>query len=383
MKRSTDRILTTHVGSVAHPTDLHNLLIAQERGGEVDPVALDAAIKETVGSVVKRQAEEGLSIINDGEASKVSYTAYIHTRLNGFGREEVVDEGRQGLEARQFPEFYARIGQGGGGTTSVVRCVGPISWKDFSPVEKDIANLKTAAANVKVDDLFLTAASPGVISISSPNSYYKTEEEYLYAVADAMKREYAAIVNAGITLQLDCPDLAMSRDRTFGDLTLSEFRRRIAQYVEVLNYAVNGLPMDRVRMHVCWGRSDRPHTSDVELGDIIDIILAASPRALQITCANARHQHEWRVWDDVKLPDGKVLIPGVIDNTSNIVEHPEVVAERIVRYAGLVGRENVIAGVDCGFSVAPDGWHVDPRVAWAKLHSLAQGAELATEQLWN
>jgi 5-methyltetrahydropteroyltriglutamate--homocysteine methyltransferase len=383
LKRSTDRILTTHVGSVAHPPDLHDLLLAQEKGGEVDLAALDHAVKQTVATVVKRQAEEGLTVINDGEVSKVSYTAYIHTRLNGFGREEVPDEGRQGVEARQFPEFYASRGQGGGGSTTVPRCIGPITWKDFSPVEKDIANLKAAAAQVPVEDLFMTAASPGLISISSPNSYYKTEEEYLYAAADAMKREYAAIVDAGITLQLDCPDLAMSRDRTFADLTLAEFRARITQYVEALNYAVDGLPIDRVRMHVCWGRADRPHTSDVDLRDIVDIILAATPMALQITCANARHEHEWKVWKDTKLPDGKILIPGVIDNTTNIVEYPELVADRIVRFARLVGRENVIAGVDCGFSVAPAGWHVDPRVAWAKLHSLALGAELATRELWD
>ena len=382
MKRSTEKILTTHVGSLAHPPHLHEMLRARDLGRPFDAEALDAAARRAVLDVVKHQIEAGITVVNDGEQGKLGYTAYIRYRLNGFERDETITSPRQGLEARQFPEFFAGRPPGGTGSEGLAACTGPLGWKDFSEVEKDIANLKAAVTDARPEDVFMTSASPGVISTSSPNRYYPSEEAYLYALADVMKREYKAIVEAGFTLQLDCPELAMDRDRRFSDLSLSEFRKIAALHVEVLNYALAGLPPEHLRMHMCWGRPERPHNTDVPLRNIADLLLPARPSGLCITGANGRHEHEWKVWKEIKLPDGKVLIPGVIDNTTNIIEHPETVADRIVRYASVVGRENVIAGVDCGFGTSPTGADVNPKVAWAKLQSLAEGAALATRELW-
>ncbi len=375
MKRSTERILTTHTGSLARPPELLQMLLAREEGQPVDPGVFDAAVQRAVTEKVKRQVEAGLAIVNDGEQSKISFATYVRERLRGFGG---ADEPRPvGLEAREFPEYATRR------ATPYRRpaCNAPIAWQDFSAVEKDIANLKAATEGLPVEEVFMTAVSPGTLANFFPNRYYPTREAYLEAVAEVMKREYEAIVQAGFLLQLDCPDLAL-RSTWFPDLSIPEFRTVVAQNVEALNAATRDIPAEHVRMHVCWGAGEGPHNHDVPLRDIVDVLLTGRPAALSIVGANGRHEHEWKVWQDVQLPAGKVLIPGVIDSTTNIVEHPEVVAERIVRYANVLGRENVIAGVDCGFGTNARTDQVDPEIAWAKLQALVEGAELATKALW-
>lgn len=378
MKRSTQGILTTHVGALAHPADLHEMIQAKDKGRPVNIEALDSAIRKAVTDVVKKQAEVGLTVVNDGEESKPNYTGYILGRLNGFGGAQVPATPRS-HEVADFPEYFARRRP-----TEISRlaCISPLSWKDFSAVDKDIENLKAATKSVKVEDVFMTTASPGQICSRMPTTYYPTHEAYLHAMAEVMKREYEAIARAGITMQLDCPELALSRDSTYGNLSLAEFRKVMALHVDVLNQALAGFPAENMRMHVCWGRGEQPKTSDVPLKDIVDLILKAKPSGISVVAANGRHEYEWKVWKDHKLREGTVLIPGVVDNTTNIVEHPETVAERIVRYAEVMGRENVIAGTDCGFGNAPKGADCDPAVAWAKMRSMTEGAALATKALW-
>ena len=376
MKRSTERILTTHTGSLARPPELLQMLMAREEGKPIDPGGFDAAVRGAVLEKVKRQVEVGLAVVNDGEQSKISFATYVRERLHGFGG---ADESRPvGLEARQFPAWAARR------ATPYRRpaCNAPVAWKDFAAVEQDIANLKAATAGLPVEEVFMTAVSPGTLANFFPNRHYPSREAYLEAMAEVMKREYDAIVQAGFLLQLDCPDLAL-RSTWFPDLSIPEFRTVVAQNIAALNTATRDIPPERVRMHVCWGAGETPHNHDVPLRDIVDILLTGRPAALSIVGANGRHEHEWKVWQDVRLPAGKVLIPGVIDSTTNIVEHPEVVAERIIRYATVLGRENVIAGVDCGFGTSAQTDQVDSEVAWAKLRALVEGAELATRALWS
>ena len=379
MKRSTDRILTTHTGSLGRPPHLQEMLVAVAEGGSVDPSAFESAVQDAVNHVVKQQAEVGLAIVNDGEQSKTGFAAYVSERLAGFGGPQL--RRPDSADARQFPDSEYAEKRGTGMTRPA--CDGPIRWKDFSIVERDVARLKAALQDVQVEEGFMSAASPGTIANHHPNQYYPSREAYLSAIADAMRREYIAIVEAGFVLQLDCPDLAL-RHLWFPDHSLAEFRDEVALHVQALNESVRDLPADRIRMHVCWGAGEGPHNHDVELKDIIDLILKARPTALSIVGANGRHQHEWQLWKTVKLPDDKVLIPGVIDNTTNIIEHPETVAERIVRYANVLGRERVIAGVDCGFgtTVSRQRPPVDPKIAWEKLRSLAEGARLASAALW-
>ena len=375
MKRSTERILTTHTGSLARPPELLQMLLAREEGKPVDPEVLHATVRGAVIEKVKRQVEIGLAVVNDGEQSKISFATYVRERLHGFGG---ADEQRPvGLEARQFPAWARRR------ATPYRRpaCNAPVAWKDFAAVEQDITNLTAATAGLPVQEVFMTAVSPGTLANFFPNRYYPTREAYLEAMAEVMKREYDAIVQAGFLLQLDCPDLAL-RSTWFPDLSIPEFRTVVAQNIAALNTATRDIPPERVRMHVCWGAGEGPHNHDVPLRDIVDLLLAARPAALSIVGANGRHEHEWKVWQDVPLPTGKVLIPGVIDSTTNIVEHPEVVAERIIRYTTVLGRENVIAGVDCGFGTSAQTDQVDSEVAWAKLRALVEGAELATRTLW-
>jgi 5-methyltetrahydropteroyltriglutamate--homocysteine methyltransferase len=384
VKRSTERILTTHVGSLARPAALDDLIRGRRARTSTESSDLAGATASAVKEVVKKQVDIGLAVVNDGEQSKPSYTSYVSDRLDGLEWLQTPWEARQGAEAEAFPEYYATrhaLNIRPGPTTTQLTCTGPLAWKDFSAVETDIANLRSATEHLPVADAFMTAASPGVIVTSIPNRHYPSDEAYLQAAAEVMKREYAAIVDAGFILQLDCPELAMSRDRTYWKLSPEEFRSMVALHVEAVNYAVAGLPAELMRIHICWGRPERPHTTDVPLQEIVDLILRANPAGLQITGANGRHEHEWSVWKGVRLPEGKVLIPGVIDSTTNIVEHPEVVAERILRYAQAVGRENLIAGVDCGFGNSPAGGDVEPQVAWAKLAALAEGARLASERL--
>jgi 5-methyltetrahydropteroyltriglutamate--homocysteine methyltransferase len=376
MKRSTDRILTTHAGSLARPERLKQLLLAKDAGQAVDPKEFDRAVAEAVAEVVKKQAEAGISVVSDGEQSKLGFAAYVSDRLNGFDGPQLPRP--LSLDARKFPDYA-----GGSAPTTRPACTGPISWKDFSAVEGDIAHLKSALAGVSVTEAFLPSASPGTIANHHPDQYYGNRERYLTAIADVMKREYEAIADAGFILQLDCPDLAL-HNTWFPDLSLEDFRRQAALHVEALNYATRDIDPGQVRIHVCWGAGEGPHYHDPELKDIVDILLRAKPNGMSIVSANGRHEHEWKVWQEVKLPEGKVLIPGVIDNTTNIVEHPELVADRIVRWAELLGRENIVAGVDCGFGTSVNTAQpaVAPTVAWAKVAALADGAARASKVLW-
>jgi 5-methyltetrahydropteroyltriglutamate--homocysteine methyltransferase len=378
MKRGTDRILTTHTGSLPRPRDLLRLLEEREQGRLTDDRALHDRTRSAVRDAVGKQLETGLSVINDGEQGRADYTVYVKDRLTGFSGESApwpnpdVEEFPEWTEmARQFaPPFQKRPA-----------CTGPVAWKDWPAVERDIRNLAEAAAGAP--EVFMTSPSPGQIGRFLQNRHYRTDEEYLYTLADVMKREYQAIVDAGFVLQVDCPDLALGRHTQFAHLTLEEFRRVAAMHVEVLNHAVAGIPPERMRMHLCWASTGGPHHRDVPLRDIVDVVLGARPGAFVIAGANPRHEHEWKVWRDVKLPDGKILVAGVIDSTTNFIEHPELVAERIVRYASVVGRENLIAGVDCGFGTFAGRVQVDTNIVWLKLRSLVEGARLASKELWS
>lgn len=372
MKTSSSRILTTHTGSLPRPhrlTDRHD----------------GAAVRAAVGEMVRKQVAAGVDVVGDGEMSKPSYSTYVTERLSGFGGEPVAVR-RWGYE--EFPE-YARK-QWGEEASSLANvtvgnpsCDGPVSYLDLSPVQADIANLQAAAAGTPgVTDVFMTAASPGVIDMFMPNRYYPSTEEYLAALAEAMKAEYDEIYQAGLVLQLDCPDLACQWAR--GERrTVAEFRTMVAQRLEALDYATRDIPPEAMRLHLCWGNYEGPHHTDIPLADIIDLTLKARPQAVSFEGANPRHEHEWQVFEGVKLPDGKILMPGVIDSTTNYIEHPELVAQRIERYARLVGRENVIAGTDCGFATFASFITVEPEITWAKLAAMADGARLASARLWS
>lgn len=372
MKVSTDRILTTHVGSIARPPEMFELLEAQ-KNGTADQHEFDKAAREAVQKVVEAQAQAGLSIINDGEQSKPSFSTYVMQRISGFGEPAV--NMPVSLDEREFPNW-------GYQTRKLSPCVGSIEWQDFSAVEKDIRNLKDAACSVPHEEVFMTSVSPGTVANFFPNRYYKSREDYLEALANVLRREYRAIVDAGFVVQLDCPDLAL-RNFWFPDHTIEEFREVIEGNVEALNHALDGIPASQVRLHICWGAGETPKNYDIPLRSIIDIVLKAKVGALSFVGANGQHEHEYRVWKDFKLPEELVLIPGVIDNTTNIIEHPDWVAERIVRYANIVGRERVIAGVDCGFGTGSSARpHVDPPIALAKLKVLSEGAARASKELW-
>ena len=386
MKRSERAILTTHVGSLPRPAEVLELHRARDGGNPVDAADFDAKVKRAVSAIVRRQVEAGITVANDGEQSKGSYAGYLKDRVSGIELRERTNplaSFAQGIEARAFPGFYGRAAHPSAGASHKhPSCVGPLAWKDFELVEKDIANLKTASQGLGVVDVFMTAPSPTTAAFFQPNEYYKTHDEYRYAIAGVMQREYEAIAASGFVLQVDCPDLmCFYREHPEGT-TLDEFRKEIAKNIEILNYATRNIAPDRMRMHVCCGAAEAPHTADPPLESIVDVLMTARPLGMTMVAANGRHEHEWKVWEDVEVPEGKVIIPGIIDSTTNIVEHPRTVAERIVRYAGVLGRENVIAGVDCGFDTLADFGQVVPEVIWAKLRSLADGAELATKQLW-
>jgi 5-methyltetrahydropteroyltriglutamate--homocysteine methyltransferase len=374
MRRSTERILTTHTGSLPRPAAVVDRLLAGERGGS----ALDAAVVAAVADVIARQQAAGIDIINDGEQGRTDYTVHVIDRLHGFEGESDVP---RGTGEPEFPELAQLLKQFASPFQHRPACSGPVSWKDFSAVEADIARAKAAITKAGVAEAFMTSPSPGQIARYLKNAHYKTVDEYLFTLADVMNREYRAIVEAGFILQLDCPDLAMSYN-LYPGIAIADYRKIIAMNVEALNQAVKSLPADRMRMHVCWGSTLGPHHGDVLLKDIVDIVLTGKPQAVSFPGANPRHGHEWKIWNDVKVPDGKIIIPGVIDSTSNFVEHPELVADRIRQYAGAVGRENVIAGVDCGFGTFAGRVQVDSKIVWMKLASLAEGARLASKRLW-
>ena len=377
MRRSTTRILTTHTGSLPRPAKLVELLLA-ERKGAADRAAVDAAVRDAVADVVQKQIAVGLDAINDGEQGRTDYTVHVVDRLTGF---EGPSTPPRGTGEPEFPELAALLSQFASPFQHRPACSGPVAWKDFDAALADIDRAKAAVLSARATEYFMTSPSPGQIARYLKNRYYKTDEDYLYALADVMRREYQAIVDSNFVLQLDCPDLAMSR-ALYPSADIDEYRKIIAVNVEALNHAVRGLPPDRMRMHVCWGSTLGPHHNDVPLKDIVDILLQGRPQALSFPGANPRHGHEWKVWQEVKLPDGKIIIPGVIDSTSNFVEHPELVADRIAQYARAVGRENVIAGVDCGFGTFAGRVQVDSKIVWMKLASLAEGARLASKQLW-
>jgi 5-methyltetrahydropteroyltriglutamate--homocysteine methyltransferase len=378
VKSSANRILTTHTGSLPRPPAVVELMLAEWQAPGSRKAALADAVAQAVSGVVKKQVEVGLDIINDGEQGRPDYTVHVKDRLTGFAGPSATP---LGTGEPEFPELAFILQQFASPFQHRPACSGPVAWRDFPAVEADIAQAKRATAGARAEEFFFTSPSPGQIARYLKNRYYKTEEEYLFTLAEVMAREYRAIVDAGFVLQLDCPDLAISHHMVYPNLSLSEYRKIITANVEALNHAVKDLPADRMRMHICWGSTLGPHHTDVPLRDIVDIVLKGKPQALSFPAANPRHGHEWKVWKDVKL-DGKIAIPGVIDSTSNFVEHPELVADRIVQYAGVVGRENVIAGVDCGFGTFAGRLQVDTKIVWMKLAALAEGARLASKQLW-
>ena len=383
MQRSTNRTLTTHTGSLPRPKGLVELMFAKESGEPVDANRLEAEVDAAVKGIVAKQVEVGVDIINDGEMSKVGYSTYVKDRLTGFGGGQTMAHGSSIAPADllDFPVFAQRRTRPV--DLKLPACTGPIEVADREAVHTDVAHLKAAVAVDKHPaDVFVSAASPGVIALFLANEYYPSREAYLEAIANAMKQEYDAIAVAGFVLQVDCPDLAMGRHIQFGQASLEEFRRNAALNVEALNYATADIPPEQLRMHLCWGNYEGPHHRDVPLRDIIDIVLSARPSAISLEACNPRHAHEWQVFEETRLPEGKVLIPGVIDSTNNYIEHPDLVAQRIERYAHLVGRENVIAGTDCGFGTFVGSATVDPDIAWAKLRSMAEGAQRATDHLW-
>jgi 5-methyltetrahydropteroyltriglutamate--homocysteine methyltransferase len=380
MQRSVDRILTTHTGSLPRPDDLTQAMFAREEGVPVDPAALAARIRSAVAQVVRKQTEVGVDVISDGEFSKPSYATYVKDRLAGFGG---ASHPLQYRDLVDFPGMARRVfGDPGRARRKTPACTAPIALRDGEAARVDVANLQAALAQVKAREAFLSAASPGVISLFFRNDHYPSHETYLFAIAEAMKHEYETVAGAGLVLQVDCPDLAMGRHIQFADLSVEEFRKMARLHLEALDYALARVPPEQARIHLCWGNYEGPHHYDVPLTEIIDLVFAARPAAVSFEAANPRHAHEWRVFESVKVPGGKVIVPGVIDSTTNFIEHPVLIADRITHYARLVGRENVIAGSDCGFGTWVGQAAVDPDIVWAKLGSLAEGARLASRELW-
>jgi 5-methyltetrahydropteroyltriglutamate--homocysteine methyltransferase len=388
MKRSTDRILTTHVGSLVRPPGLVELMRAKENGQAYDQQELAARVRSSVQEVVQKQVETRVDIISDGEYGKPSFSGYVNERLSGFERRPhdpnespLLNWGRDRQLFREFYEEYDRATGSASGYPVV--CTGPIAYQGQAAVQSDIATFKAALAGVNPAEAFIPAVAPGTIELQRRNTYYPTDEAYLFAIAEAMREEYRAIVDAGFVLQLDDPRVVTQYGMPDPAPSIADYRKFAELRVEAINHALAGIPSDRVRYHLCWGSWHGPHVTDVPLKDIVDIVLRVRADAYSVEAANPRHEHEWQVWEDVKLPDGKILIPGVVAHTTNLVEHPELIAWRITTYARLVGRENVIAGTDCGFSQGAFTPRVHHSIMWAKLQALAEGAALATRQLWS
>jgi 5-methyltetrahydropteroyltriglutamate--homocysteine methyltransferase len=388
MKRSTDRILTTHVGSLIRPQALQDILRAKQAGQPYDQAAYDKCLKQSIDDVVSRQADIGVDVVSDGEFGKaISWNQYVVERLSGFELRAIPPgfrPGTPGADRTRFKEFYAELDvREPMANAKMVACVGPVKYIGQEILQRDIDNFKAALKGTKVEEAFMPVVAPSSVLPDRKDEYYKGEEEWLDAVTAAMRTEYKTIVDAGFILQIDDARAATAFDRMVPPGTFEEYRRWLAKFVESLNRALEGIPEDRVRYHVCWGSWPGPHVSDVALKDIVDLILKVRAGAYVIESANPRHEHEWQVWKNVKLPDGKVLIPGVISHATNVVEHPELIAERITRFANLLGRENVIAGTDCGFAQGTFYRRVHPTVMWAKFEALVEGARLASKQLWN
>ena len=374
-------ILTTHVGSLPRSTAVTDLVFAAERGEAVDAAQFDATIGAAVDEAVRRQVATGIDLVSDGEMSKISYATYIKDRITGF---EGDSPRTPPADLEAYPSFLERQAKGGGTPTyRRPRCVAAVAPKSLAPLTADIAHLAAAAAHHHPRATFMNAASPGVIALFQPNDFYPTQDAYLEALAEAMRPEYEAIVAAGVILQLDSPDLGLGRHMMYKDRSDADYLTLIGQHVEVLNHALRNVPADRARMHVCWGNYEGPHTHDVEMGVILPTLMRAKPAGLLFETSNPRHQHDWNYFVEMLalIPDDKVLIPGVIDSTTNFVEHPRVVAERIERFAGIVGVGRVIAGTDCGFSTFAGFGAVDPEIVWAKLGALVEGAALASRRL--
>ena len=380
MKTSTERILTTHVGSLPRPQDVTDLLFAQDRGEPYDAAHFDAVMRRGVSEAIRLQQEAGIDILSDGETSKISYATYIRHRLTGFEGDSPRPTPQ---DIDELPDYRDKLVKEGASARYLRPvCKGPIKVKNREPLQHDIARMKDAMAKANAAEGFMNAVSPGTIAVFQPNEYYPSHAAYMEALAGAMREEYETIVQSGLLLQVDCPDLAMGRHSRFRNLTDEEFLRTAEIQVDALNHALANVPADRTRLHICWGNYEGPHTHDIPLAKVLPILFKAKPAALLIEGANPRHEHEWEIWAATKLPDGKILVPGVLDSSCNFVEHPELVAQRIVRYAGNVGRERVIAGTDCGFGTFAGFGPVHPSVCWLKLRSLAEGAALASKKLW-
>jgi len=380
MKTSQDRILTTHVGSLPRPPELKELLVRKDQSQPYDTAELDRLTRQAVFDIVKRQAQTAVDIVNDGEMSKPGYSTYVADRLSGFSGHEPA---KPRLDTRDHPNFLAAYERMTG--ANVARravCTAPVAVRDRTPLEHDLANLKDALAQVQVAEGFMTAASPGLVPVFQTNRHYPSHEAYVEAIAAAMQDEYEAIVKAGFVLQLDCPDLAMARHTSFQELGEAEFLKRAAFHVDVLNNALRNVPADRARIHICWGNYEGPHDHDIAFAKVAPILVKSKPQALVVEAANPRHAHEWTVWQETKLPDDKILIPGVLDTSTNYVEHPELVAQRICQFADIVGRERVIAGTDCGFGTFAGYGKIDPDIAFKKLGAMVEGAAIASKRLW-
>jgi len=387
MQRSTDRILTTHVGSLIRPKALREFLRKKEAGEPYDAVAYSKCLKDSVAEVVRQQAEAGIDVVSDGEFGKaISWAQYALFRLSGFERRPFkggVSPFTRGADRTKFPEFYAELdGRDRIETVLDSVCVGPINYTGQAELQNDIEDFKAALSKVKVAEGFLPVAAPASVIPDRKNEYYASDEECVAAIGQAMRSEYKMIIDAGLVLQLDDARAAVTYDRMVPPASLQDYRKWVERHVEVLNRAIEGLPREKIRYHVCWGSWPGPHVTDVPFKEIADLVLKVNAGAYSIELANPRHEHEWRVWEKVKLPEGTVLIPGVISHATNVVEHPELVAERIVRLANLVGRENIIAGTDCGFAQVTYFERVHPTIMWAKLKALVDGARLASAELW-
>jgi 5-methyltetrahydropteroyltriglutamate--homocysteine methyltransferase len=389
MKRSSNRILTTHVGSLIRPAALQDFLRLKQAGKPYDETAYQTCLTDSVAEVVREQVDAGIDVVSDGEFGKsISWAQYALERLSGFERRPIKQEAanpfKRGADRTKFADFYAELdSKEAVATTTEAICVGPINYTGQAELQRDIDNFKAALKGVKVEEAFLPVAAPASVIPDRKNEYYKSDEELQAAIAGAMRTEYKMIVDAGFLVQLDDARSAVTYDRMVPPKNFADYKRWLETQIEILNHAIEGLPQDRIRYHICWGSWPGPHTSDVPLKDIVDVVLKAKVGAFVIEGANPRHEHEWQVWKNAKLGAGQMLIPGVISHATNVVEHPELVAERIVRLAKIVGRENVIAGTDCGFAQGPFYRRVHPSIMWAKLEALAEGARLASKELWS